>query len=347
MNMSEPDLPDDDGLAFEEDDGPTGERVTLAGVIPDSSNGLRLDQALALLFPEHSRSRLQQWLRQGQILLDGEPAAPRRRVLGGERVRVDAQAVMAEQWTAEALPLSVVHADAAVIVIDKPAGLVVHPGAGNPSGTLVNALLHHFPELEAVPRAGVVHRLDKDTSGLLVVARTAAAHGHLVRQLASRSMGRVYLALAEGVPAGGFRVDAPIGRDPRQRLRMAVVGNGRPAVTHVAVQERFRAHALLRCRLETGRTHQIRVHLRHEGLPLVGDALYGAKGRLPRSPLPALAAALGGFSRQALHATRLVLAHPENDRELTFDSALPEDMGYLLSTLRADRALEASKAGPA
>ncbi len=333
---------DEYALSWEDEGGPAVERVMLEGVIPGSSNGLRLDQALALLFPEYSRSRLQQWLRRGQILLDGEPAAPRRRVLGGERVRVDAQAVMAEHWTAEALPLSVLHADAAVIVIDKPAGLVVHPGAGNPGGTLVNALLHHFPDLEAVPRAGLVHRLDKDTSGLLVVARTAAAHGHLVRQLASRSMGRVYLALAEGVPAGGFRVDAPIGRDPQQRLRMAVVGNGRPAVTHVAVRERFRAHALLRCRLETGRTHQIRVHLRHEGLPLVGDTLYGARGRLPRSPLPELVEALGGFGRQALHATRLVLAHPDDDRELTFDSALPDDLEHLLTTLRADRDLNPS-----
>lgn len=345
--MSEREVVDGDGLLWDEEDSPGGERVTLDGVIPDSSNGLRLDQALALLFPEHSRSRLKQWLKQGQILVGDAPAAPRLRVLGGERVRVDARAVMAEHWTAQALPLSVVHADAAVIVIDKPAGWVVHPGAGNPDGTLVNALLHHFPELEAVPRAGVVHRLDKDTSGLLVVARTSAAHGHLVQQLASRSMGRVYLALCEGVPAGGFRVDAPIGRDPRQRLRMAVVGNGRSAVTHVAVEERFRAHALLRCRLETGRTHQIRVHLRHEGLPLVGDTLYGARGRLPKAPQPQLQAVLAGFHRQALHATRLVLAHPDDEREMTFDSALPDDMQELLAALRQDRSIGSAESGQA
>lgn len=315
-------------------------RVQLRAVVPAACAGLRLDQALAAMFPDHSRSRLTQWLKQGDILLDGGPAPPRRRVLGGERVAVDAQAAMAERWLAEPMLLPVVYEDAALIVIDKPAGLVVHPGAGNATGTLVNGLLHAYPELETVPRAGLVHRLDKDTSGLLVVARTAAAHGHLARQLAERSMGRTYLAVCEGLPLAGFRVDAPIGRDPRHRLRMAVVADGRPAVTHVTVAESFRAHALLQCRLETGRTHQIRVHLRQQGWPLLGDSLYGARGRLPKAPTEALKAAVREFGRQALHAARLSLEHPDDDQERVFEAPLPADMTALLACLREDRDLK-------
>ncbi len=339
MDHDGDDEADEDGLQWMEQTSDTAPRVLAEGVLPVSSVGLRLDQALAELWPEYSRSRLQQWLRSEEILVDGQPAAPRRRVLGGERVRVDARPEMAERWSAQSVPFGVVHADRQLIVIDKPVGLVVHPGAGNPDGTLVNGLLYRFPELAAVPRAGVVHRLDKDTSGLLVVARTETAHGHLLRQLAERSMGRLYLAVCEGVPTAGFRVDAPIGRDPRNRLRMAVVAGGRSAVTHVAVEERFRSHALLRCRLETGRTHQIRVHLRHEGFPLVSDGLYGAKGRLPKAPTAALVATLRGFRRQALHAARLELIHPEDGRLRSFEAALPSDFTELLAALREDAAL--------
>lgn len=328
--------PDDD-LEWE-DAVAGGHRVTAEAVLPQSCTGLRLDQALALLWPEYSRSRLQQWLKQGEVLVDGEPAAPRRRVLGGERVQMDARAQLAERWSPEAMALAVTYADDQLIVIDKPAGLVVHPGAGNAGGTLVNGLLDRFPELAAVPRAGIVHRLDKDTSGLLVVARSEAAHGHLLRQLADRSMGRTYLAVCEGVPDAGMRIDAAIGRDPRNRLRMAVVAGGRPAVTHVKVLERFRVHALLECRLETGRTHQIRVHLRHERLPLVGDALYGARRRLPSNPAPGLVATLTGFRRQALHARRLQLVHPGSGATVAFEAPLPEDFESLLAALRADAA---------
>ncbi|TVS18980.1 MAG: 23S rRNA pseudouridine(1911/1915/1917) synthase RluD [Gammaproteobacteria bacterium] len=330
---------DGDGLFLGAQASDAVPRVLAEGVLPVSSVGLRLDQALALLWPQYSRSRLQQWLRSGEILLDGQPAAPRRRVLGGEQVSVDARPEMAERWSAEPVLFDVVHADRQLIVIDKPVGLVVHPGAGNPNGTLVNGLLYRFPELAAVPRAGIVHRLDKDTSGLLVVARTETAHGHLLRQLAERSMGRIYLAVCEGVPTAGFRVDAPIGRDPRNRLRMAVVSDGRPATTHVAVEERFRAHALLRCRLETGRTHQIRAHLRHEGLPLVGDGLYGAKGRLPKMPAAALVVTLRAFRRQALHAARLDVIHPEEGCLRSFEAPLPSDFSQLLAALREDAAL--------
>ncbi len=326
--------------AVEVDSEAGGARLRAEHVLPLDSAGMRLDQALAALLPDHSRSRLQQWLRRGEILLDAAQAAPRRRVLGGERVSIDALATMAEHWVAEPVPICVHYADSAIIVIDKPVGLVVHPGAGNPRGTLVNGLLHRYPELAGVPRAGIVHRLDKDTSGLLVVARTEAAHGHLVRQLADRSMGRAYLGLVEGVPTAGFRVDAPIGRDPRQRLRMAVVDNGRAAVTHVRVAERFRVHALLACRLETGRTHQIRVHLRSCNLPLVGDRLYGARQRIPKGASPALVSALQSIDRQALHAAELELTHPGHGDRVRFDSPLPTDLAELLELLREDSAAD-------
>ncbi len=330
--MTEP----DDEFEWEDDVAAVGQRVTAEAVLPRSCTGLRLDQALAQVWPEYSRSRLQQWLKQREVLVDGEPAAPRRRVLGGERVRMDAQAQLTERWLPEAMALEIVHADEHLIVIDKPAGLVVHPGAGNARGTLINGLLHRFPELAALPRAGIVHRLDKDTSGLLVVARSDAAHGHLLRQLADRSMGRTYLAVCEGLPTAGMRIDAPIARDPRNRLRMAVVSGGRAAVTHVTVLERFRAHALLECRLETGRTHQIRVHLRHEGLPLVGDALYGARRRLPPSPSLRLAATLRAFRRQALHAWRLQLVHPGTGQVVAYEAPLAEELEVLVEVLRED-----------
>ena len=299
-------------------------------VVPAECAGLRLDQTLARLLPEHSRSRLQGWLRAGRIRVDGVAAVDaKRKIWGGERVDIeivpDPRAV---PDAAEDIALSVIHEDADILVIDKPAGLVVHPGSGNWAGTLLNALLHHAPQLEAIPRAGIVHRLDKETSGLLVVAKTLEAQTDLVRQLQARTVRRHYLALVHGVVARDGSVDAPIGRHPTQRVKMAVVADGRQARTHYSVLERFDAATLLECRLETGRTHQIRVHMASIGHPLVGDPTYGRRG-------VAASAALAGFPRQALHAWRLALLHPRTRAELAWEAPLPADFAGLLKRLRA------------
>ena len=301
--------------------------------IPASCAGLRLDAALARLFPAHSRSRWQAWMKEGRVTLDDAPADASRKVLGGEMVRVGALPPPAEtNVTAEAIALNIVYEDQHLLVIDKPAGLVVHPGSGNWSGTLMNALLHHAPQLAGVPRAGIVHRLDKETSGLLVVARTLAAQTELVRQLQARSVKRHYLALVHGlVPRGGL-VDAPIGRHPVQRTKMAVVrlGNGaREARTHYEVRERFTAATLLECRLETGRTHQIRVHMASIGHPLVGDPVYGK-----RKTTTSNGVGLDDFRRQALHAWRLALAHPASGVGMDWESPLPADFSGLLAACR-------------
>ena len=300
------------------------------GVIAPECAGQRLDQALAKLFPDYSRSRLQRWLADGRILIDGATAVAKRTVIGGERVQLDAPPDASETAHApEPIALAIVYEDDALIVIDKPAGLVVHPGSGNWSGTLLNALLAHAPQLAAIPRAGIVHRLDKDTSGLLVVAKTLAAQTALVRQLQARSVNREYAALVYGVVERDGAVEAPIGRDPRVRTRMAVVASGRPARTHYRVLERFASCTLLTCQLETGRTHQIRVHLASIGHPLVGDPVY--RKRVQASAVPTLAA----FARQALHAQRLALVHPVTQREIRWESPLPEDFGRLLQSLRS------------
>jgi len=314
--------------------------VDLSATVPGDLAGLRLDRALATMFPHYSRARLQGWLRSGEATVDGAPGRPRDRVRGGERVRIRARVQPSAEWEPEPIPLRIVHEDEHLLVVDKPAGLVVHPGAGNPAGTLVNALLAHDPAIAAVPRAGVVHRLDKDTSGLLVVARTLSAHRHLVEALRRRRVRRDYEVVVHGRPVAGGRIDAPLGRDPARRTRMAVRGGGRPAVTHFRVLARFRAHSHVAARLETGRTHQIRVHLAHAGHPVVGDPAYGRARRATAGAAPDLACALAAFSRQALHARRLALEHPSTGAPLAFESPLPADIRDLLSMLRADAARE-------
>jgi 23S rRNA pseudouridine1911/1915/1917 synthase len=298
--------------------------------LPADCAGLRLDQALAGLLPEFSRSRITQWIRGGRVVVEGQPARPKTRVCGGEAVAVSPETEPALLAAApEAIALDIVYEDAAILVIAKPAGLVVHPGSGNWHGTMLNALLAHAPALAALPRAGIVHRLDKETSGLLVVGKTLQAQTHLTRQLQARTVKREYLALVHGEVTRGGHIDAAVGRHPTQRTRMAVVERGRPAVTHYALLEPFAPHAtLLRCRLETGRTHQIRVHMQSLGHPLVGDPVYG---RSRRSALDLL----NTFKRQALHAECLALEHPDTGRLVSWQAALPPDFAQLLATLRS------------
>jgi 23S rRNA pseudouridine1911/1915/1917 synthase len=313
-----------------------GQTLELSLTIPAGQAGQRLDQALATLLPEYSRSRLKAWIDSGEIRVDGAIARPRDKVFGGEAVAL--RAVLPEESRAapQAIPLVLVHEDKHLFVIDKPAGLVVHPGAGNADGTLQNALLSLDPKLAALPRAGIVHRLDKDTSGLLVVARTLPAHTALVRMLGEREVHREYEAICRGVMTAGGTIDAPIDRHPTDRVRMAVREGGRDAVTHYRVIKRFRANTHVRVQLETGRTHQIRVHLAHSGFPIVGDRVYGGRLTLPKGASEELRQALRDFPRQALHAARLQFAHPVSGKPVECASALPADMVGLLALLAAD-----------
>ncbi len=302
--------------------------------IPPSLHGRRLDQALAELLPDYSRSRLKEWILAGRVHVDEQPAAaPRARVSAGQQVSVDAVPEPALDERPEPLPLVVRHEDSHCLVIDKPPGLVVHPGAGNRAGTLLNGLLHRWPELATLPRAGLVHRLDKDTSGLLLVARSIPAHTRLVQALQAREIRREYRALCQGRVTAGGRVAAPVGRHPVQRTRMAVLGSGRPAVTHFRVLWRFASASFLALRLETGRTHQIRVHLAHIGHPLIGDPVYAGRPWLPAGASEALRTAVAGFRRQALHASRLAFRHPASGELLTVSAPLPADFRGLLAAL--------------
>lgn len=325
-----PDTPEGDDAEFELQEA----------VVPLSLAGKRFDQALAEMFPDFSRSRLTEWIKSGDALLDGQPARPRAPVRGGETVALNVRTEVETTALAEDIPFEIVYEDADVLVVNKPAGLVVHPGAGNPRGTLVNALLHFDPRMNELPRAGIVHRLDKDTSGLMVVARSLRSHSALVEQLSEREVHRQYVAVVVGPMIAGGTVNAPIGRHATDRVRQAVVkeGQGREAITHYRVRERFRAHTVLECRLETGRTHQIRVHMAYAKHPLIGDPLYGGSFKLPKAATPELVEMLRSFKRQALHAEKLAFVHPVSGETISTEAPMPADMQALVATLRADTA---------
>ena len=310
--------------------------VTRSEVVPHSAAGRRFDAVLAELFPDYSRSRLSEWIKSGDALLDGAQVRGRDSVRGGETASLQVVLETQTHSLPEDIPLDVLYEDADVFVINKPAGLVVHPGAGNPTGTLVNALLFRDASLATLPRAGIVHRLDKDTSGVMVVARTLPAHTALVEQLSSREVHRQYLAIVVGSMVSGGTVNAPIDRHSRDRIRMSVREEGRDAVTHYRLRERFRAHTALECRLETGRTHQIRVHMTHIKYPIIGDPLYGGSLKLPKGATDELIAALRGFKRQALHAEVLEFQHPTSGEPLRVAAPVPADMLGLLKALRDD-----------
>jgi len=310
--------------------------------VPDSCLGKRLDQTIAIMFPDYSRSRLKEWILAGSIRVNGEVLTrAREKMYGGELIDINAEVEAEKRFEAQNIPLTIVYEDDDILVVNKPAGLVVHPGAGNPDGTLLNALLHHCPEIEVVPRAGIVHRLDKDTTGLMVVAKTIAAQTNLVDALQLREITREYEAIASGIMTAGGLVDAPIGRHSTKRTNMAVTFTGRPSVTHYRVMEKYRLHTRLRLRLETGRTHQIRVHMAHITHPLVGDPVYGGRPRPPKNATPELLAMLRGFRRQALHAAMLSLYHPITGELMTWHADLPEDFVELIELLQADYKLNA------
>ena len=314
----------------------TAPEQTISTILPAEAAGLRLDQALARLLPQHSRASLQLWIRAERVQVEGRLPRASEKVRGGERVQIIIPQTPAGDWAAQAIPLEIVYEDDDLLVINKPAGLVVHPGAGNPEGTMLNALLHHAPALNKLARAGIVHRLDKETSGLLVVAKNETARLDLIDQLKERTLAREYLALVQGLLVAGGTVDAPIGRHSHTRTRMAVNERGRPAVSHYRIEKKYRAHTLLRVKLESGRTHQIRVHMAHLKHPLVGDPVYGGRLHLPKGASPALIQALQGFKRQALHAARLGLVHPVSGKNVAWEAPMPDDMRALLKVLEKD-----------
>ena len=312
-------------------------RIELQAIVPAEMQGHRLDQAAAQLFPEYSRSRLQAWIKKGELRVDGAQQRSRDKVCAGASLQVEAELEQEVRWQAQDIALDIVYEDDSILVLNKPAGLVVHPAAGHADGTLVNALLSHAPELAQLPRAGIVHRLDMDTSGIMVVARTLSAHHHLVDQLQERTVKREYCALCIGVMTGGGTVDAPMGRHPKQRKKMAVLAaGGKPAITHYRIAQRFGYHTRISVNLETGRTHQIRVHMAHRHYPLIGDPTYGGRPRIPKGASGELIAALRGFSRQALHARALGLIHPETQELMEFDCPLPDDILGLIAVLEQE-----------
>ena len=312
------------------------EQIKLEAKVSMEFAGKRLDQVASKLFSEFSRSCLQEWIKSGALSVDGRSRKPKDRLFGGEQLLLEVDVADNERWEPEDVALDVAYEDDAIIVLNKPRGLVVHPGAGNWTGTMLNGLLFHYPDLASVPRAGIVHRLDKDTTGLMVVAKTLAAHTDLISQLQDRTVSREYEAVVTGVMTAGGCVEEAIGRHPTNRLRMGVVPTGKPAITHYRVEKRYDHHTHISLKLETGRTHQIRVHMAHLGYPLVGDVLYAGRLRLPKGASPEMVDMLRGFDRQALHARRLGLMHPVTDDYMEWEAPLPEDFCHLLEVLAAN-----------
>lgn len=313
-------------------------------ILTEESAGKRLDVVLAELFPEYSRSRLKIWIDQGQVLINGEIAKPKKKMTGDEELQLTVQVIESElTCEAEDIPLDIIYQDESLIVVNKPAGLVVHPAAGHYSGTLQNALLYFDKSLVGVPRAGIVHRLDKDTTGLMVVARNLTSHKYLVDQIQKHDVVREYQAVVHGVMTGGGMVDKPIGRHPHDRIKMTVREDGREAVTHYRLQEKFREHSHVKVQLETGRTHQIRVHMSHIRHPIVGDPVYAGRQRIPAGASTELVEYIQGFKRQALHAWRLSFEHPENGEEVSYEAPLPADMKKLITLLHNDVQISKSK----
>ncbi len=302
-------------------------------VVPLELSGMRLDHVLSELMPDYSRSRLQQWIKNEHVTINGAFLKSKEKVKIHDLIEVKAELESQGEWTAEEIPLDIVFEDDDIIILNKPANMVVHPAAGNYTGTLVNALLHHFPDIETVPRAGIVHRLDKDTTGLMVVAKNLSAHAHIVDQLQTRAMGREYEAIVSGVMTGGGTVNEPIARSPKNRKKMAVSPFGKHAVTHYRVIKRFNANSHIRVKLETGRTHQIRVHMAHIKYPLVGDTTYAGRLKMPANASEFLKNSLRSFERQALHAKKITLIHPRSEEEMSWESDLPQDMLTLLDAL--------------
>ena len=310
--------------------------ISLKVQVTDDQAGHRIDQVAARLFPDYSRARLQSWMKTGELTVNGERCKPREPASAGSWLVLDVTLQSAENWAAEDIPLNIVYEDEELLVLDKQAELVVHPAAGHRQGTLVNGLLHHCPALESLPRAGIVHRLDKDTTGLMVVAKNLKSHHALVKQLQSRSVSRQYEAVVQGVMTAGGTVSAPLARHPVHRIKRAVSADGQEAITHYRVVQRYAAHTHIRVNLETGRTHQIRVHMAHLKYPIVGDPLYGGRYRVPRNCAEELSGALETFKRQALHASELKLLHPATELECRWEARLPDDFADLLNLLHQD-----------
>ena len=308
-------------------------------IAPDEMAGARVDQVMSKVFADFSRSRISEWIRSGDATVDGKACKPKDRLLGGEKLVLNVLLQTQTDDQPQPIELDIIYDDEHIVVINKQAGLVVHPAAGNPDGTVLNALLHYFPSQKNLPRAGIVHRLDKDTTGLMVVAKSDKAHKSLVEQLQDRVMKREYIAVVSGVMTGGGSVDEPIGRHPTQRTKMAVHPLGKPAVTHYRVLQRFTANTLLEIRLETGRTHQIRVHMAHLRYPLVGDRVYAGRTRIPAGVSEELKQVIRAFPRQALHARRLSLEHPQTGEWLSWEAPVPGDMQQLIEAMEKEAQL--------